>query len=77
MNLQEHMDILGWSVADLSRESKITQPVIKRVLTGLPITKKHAIKICSTIGTEFGHRSSSRLLNGVDYNIDGIETVGE
>lgn len=76
MNLQEHIDILGWNEGGLAFRTKIEKAVIKRALAGQPITKRHADTICRKIGMEFGHHPTPA--NGLkDYQIDGLVTVGK
>ncbi len=71
MNLQEHLDHLGWTVADLSRRANITPATAHRAVRGEQVTARVAQSIAAAISEARG--PAARVNVG---DIDGLKVGG-
>ncbi len=71
MNLQQHLDFLGWTVADLARRANINQATARRAVEGKQITGRVAQSIAAAISEARGPGSRVHVGDISELNVGG------
>lgn len=72
LTLDQYLDQLSWSQADLAREAEVSVSVVRRVLNGEAISRRNAKKIVQTLDQQF-HALSEFNEHMTLASIEGIQ----